>query len=456
MHFVSAIDSIKGSMKAVLGLHETVCSGAADGYARMARKPALTLLHLGPGLANGLSNFHNARRSGSPVVSLVGEMATWHKDADPLLNMDVEALAKTVSKYVQVCSDGDNLYDAMSRACEAAIGPQYEIGGSNIATIIVPHNLSWEKDCDTMEPPSNLTNHHQYLGPDQEHQIDSFVDDCSSALKSAPIGKVALYIGGKAAIQDGGALMNIGKIASKLGAPLYCENAFSRLDRGHKLPNLVRLPYFPDDAIAALKKFTTLLVVDARRPVANFGYENGESRVMHQPDDNLWEVDSTIVDVPLVLTKLVSALGADSVIPLVNCKGSFCSPKRPSVPNGRLNPSLMCQTVAALQPEGAIIVDESLTSGNSYWEFSRGCPPFSHLALTGGAIGCGPPLSVGAAIACPNRKVINLQADGSCMYSVQALWTQVREDLDVITIICANRTYAILKVELAKQKIVPR
>ena len=168
------------------------------------------------------------------------------------------------------------------------------------------------------------------------------------------------------------------------------------------------------------------------------------------------EIDSAEVNVSLVLERMCMELDASSITPLVNCRGSFCSSDRPKIPSGRLTASALCQIVAALQPAEAIIVDESLTSGNSYWDHSKGCPPFSHLTLTGGAIGCGPPLAVGTALACPERKVINLQADGSCMYSIQALWTQAREKLDVVNIICANRTYAILKVEMAKQRITPR
>ena len=452
MHFVSAMDSVPG-IRAVLGLHETVCSGAADGYARMLKKPAMTLLHLGPGLANGLSNFHNAHRSGSPVVNLVGEMATWHKDADPLLNMDVKSLAETVSKWVAVCDEGDNLYEAMKEACRQASGPRRHIGGSNIASIIVPHNLSWERCTDTVkiERPT-------VVRPDSTNtvNVESFIQDCAEALLQAPAGKTALYVGGSASTCDGNALLHVGKIASKLGAPVFCENAFARVDRGAGLPNLQRLPYFPQDAAATLKKYSTLLMIDARRPVANFGYEGGPSEVVEQPDDSVWEIDSAIVDVPNILERLVDAVGASNVRPLVNCKGTFCSKSRPEIPSGRLTAASLCQTIAALQPEDAIIVDESLTSGNAYWDFSKGCPAFSHLALTGGAIGCGPPLAVGAAIACPNRQVINFQADGSCMYSLQALWTQAREQLNVITIICANRSYAILKVELAKQRITPR
>ena len=171
---------------------------------------------------------------------------------------------------------------------------------------------------------------------------------------------------------------------------------------------------------------------------------------MVHEDDDIWEIDSEEMHVPSVLRDLSTAVGADDVMPLSNCGGVFCAPRTPRLPSGRLTADKMCQVVAALQPDSSIIVDESLTSGNSYWNLSQGCPPFSHLALTGGAIGCGPPLSVGAAIACPGRKVIALQADGSGMYTVQSLWTLAREALDVVVVVCANRSYRILQIELAR------
>ncbi|KAK9806179.1 hypothetical protein WJX72_004533 [[Myrmecia] bisecta] len=351
------------SIRAVLALHETVCTGAADGYGRMLRKPALTLLHLGPGLANGISQLHNARRARTPMVNLIGDMATWHTEADPVLASDIEALSRT----------------------------------------------------------------------------------------SHPRGKAALYLGGEALLQPG--LMAAGKIAVASGAVLICENSFARIDRGEGLPHVQRLPYFPQEAAKELAKFSMLIAVDARLPVAMFGYKDGPSHLVNLPDDAVWELDSGPFTITGTLEKLAQAVGVSGVQPGVNCGGVFSAMSRPSVPSGRLTAAALCIALAALQPPDAIIVDESLTSGGAYWEASKGVPCFSHLTLTGGAIGCGPPLAVGAAIACPERIVLNLQADGSAMYSLQAFWTQARENLRVITIICANRTYAILKVELSRQKI---
>jgi acetolactate synthase-1/2/3 large subunit len=388
-------------------------------------------------------------------------MATWHKDKDPLLNMDIPSLASTVSKKVISASHKDNLTDVMREAVTATHRPRV-VGGSRIATLIVPHDMSWE-----IHPPSvfNNNNNGDTSGTSSSSSpllslpgaAVQFIQDCGAAMKQCQ-GKKAIYIGGRGGLSGNGALEYIGKIAAATGADIYSENAFARLDRGRGLPDVSRLPYFPKDAVAALAKYELLVLVDVRRPVANFGYEGGPSVIItERGEDSIWEIDSTEVDVPAALRALCSAVGGDAIVPFKNCRGTFISPSTPppSLPTGRLNPTSMCQIVAALQPEGAIVVDESLTSGNAYWESSRGCPPFSHMCLTGGAIGCGPPLAVGAAVACPDRQVINLQADGSAMYSLQALWTQAREGLNVITIICANHTYAILKVEMAKQRITP-
>ncbi|EFN57872.1 hypothetical protein CHLNCDRAFT_56997 [Chlorella variabilis] len=494
MHFVAAIDSLNsgsssrgGSLRPVLGLHETVCSGAADGYGRMARKPALTLLHLGPGLANALTNLHNAKRAGTPLVNLVGDMATWHKAADALLDSDIPALAASVGRHTHTCRRGEDLGAAMAAAVAATTeGASAGAGSSRVATLIVPHDLAWEREgtapgygagtcidgsgssqaAAAANEVSALHLSEQQLPPGAQ----CFVREAAAALRACPAGKAALYIGGRAALAEGGALLSCGHIAAATGATMLCEALFARLDRGEGLPDVQRLPYFPQDAAAELGKYQVLLLLDARRPVANFGYEGGSSQLVALPDEAVWEFDSGAVNLPAALRLLAEEVGGGGITPQVNCRGAFCSAARPPLPKGErplaacprrctmqaggpLSAAALCQTVAALQPAGAIVVDESLTSGGAYWAASRGCPQFSHLTLTGGAIGAGIPLAVGAAVACPDRAVINLQADGSGMYSLQGLWTQAREQLHVVTIICANRGYSILRVELAKQRL---
>ena len=122
MHFVAALDSEPG-MRAILGLFEGVVTGAADGYARMAEKPACTLLHLGPGLANGLANLHNARRARTPIVNVVGEHATYHRKFDAPLTSDIEGFARPVSGWIHVSESADGIAADAALAVLQAMGP---------------------------------------------------------------------------------------------------------------------------------------------------------------------------------------------------------------------------------------------------------------------------------------------------------------------------------------------
>ena len=242
------------------------------------------------------------------------------------------------------------------------------------------------------------------------------------------------------------------------GADVVCENAFARVDRGGSLPHLTRLPYFPKDAAKKLESYDVVVTCDARRPIAMFGYDGGPIHLLKQNDDFVWEIDcggDVANNLKVLLEEVVKVVGEG----VAGAKIEAAAAKRPAPPrmpaDAKLNPGNLCAVVSFTQPAGCVLVDESLTSGGSYWDQSAGCPEFSHLTLTGGAIGFGPPASVGAAVACPDRWVINLQADGSAMYSPQALWTQARERLKVVTVVCANRAYQILKIEMAMQRIGP-
>ena len=125
----------------------------------------------------------------------------------------------------------------------------------------------------------------------------------------------------------------------------------------------------------------------------------------------------------------------------------------PELPSGKLNAEKMCATIAALQPEHCIVVDEGVTSTAPYYAYAPFLKPHSQLNLTGGAIGQGMPLALGAALACPDRKVINIEADGSAMYTIQALWSQAREKANVITVICSNRKYSHNRARMSDGRI---
>jgi len=447
MHVVGALDTSGVPMKSVLCLHETVCTGAADGYGRMKQKPAATLLHLGVGLANGVANLHNARRGRSPVVNVIGEMSTFLKDYDPLLNMDIEAVAKTVSGWTHTVKDAkslaDSVFDAV-RSSKSSGDPLH----NRVSTLIVPHDFAYEESVQSSWVHRSVKS--SFDG------AEKFIKGCADALRSSPRGKKAIYVSGSATISENGNFQALGRIASAVGAKLLVESVFSRVDRGVGMPHAVRLPYFPEDALRELSKYDILLCVDARRPVAMFGYHKGPTELISLGDDDIWDIDSSthITDAIRMLEKEVHA---ERIQPGKNCGGMFmCDEARPKLPSNMeaaLTAVNVCKIIAHAQPRDCIIVDESITSGGTYYDESKACPPFSHLCLTGGAIGTGPPMSVGAAFACPDRRVINFQADGSALYSLQALWTQAREKLNVVTVICKNSKYAILTVELGKQRV---
>jgi len=476
---VGALDTVP-SIRPVLCLHETVCAGAADGFARMASRPACTLLHLGPGLANATAALHNARRARTAVVNLVGDMAGWHADADAPLAMDIEELSCAVSGFARTSQSAAMLERDAADAVAATLAPHgahaSAVGASlrrpcrvqslssltlaNAATLVVPHDATWAKaprrsDAELAASAARAlaeARGHAATGsaPLGSPAAAAFMADCAAALRAAPPGTVALLLGGDALLSDNGALSAAAAVSAALrGAPLLCANNFARVDRGAGVPSVTRLPYFPRDAAKALAPFKTLVLVDAQLPVAMFGYEGGVSRVCTLTDDAIWELDAA--DAAGALRALATALGASSADAAPVTPAPAVPPS--ASPATALTAGLMCAAVAAAQPAGAIIVDESLTSGTEYWALSQSSPPFSHLTLTGGAIGFGPPAALGAAVACPGRRVINLQADGSAMYSLQALWSQARVQADVITVICANQRYAILKLELALQRV---
>ncbi len=421
---VAALDRA-GGVQPVLCLHEGVCSGAADGYARMLDIPAMVLLHLGPGLANATSNLHNARRAHTPIVTVVGEHSTWHRRLDPPLAMDIEALASTTSGWQRTCRAADLLGQDMADAVAAA----REGRG---AVLIVPYDLQMQ---DSGASPAHSTDN-----PGQA--VDKAGIDASAGLFRS-YAKTALVLGGKALRAEG--LMAAARIRSETGCDLLCEGFPARIERGAGLPDVARIPYLPEPAMELLGRYEALVFAGAQEPVAFFGYHGVPGRLLK--DDQL---RGHLVEVPgdatPALVNLAQALGADRKHPEV----PQVNPARPPMPTGPLSGDKACAVIAALQPEHAIVVDESITNSLWYYPATAGVPPFSLLTLTGGSLGQGPACALGASYACPGRPVINIQADGSAMYTMQALWTQARQGLDVTTLIFSNRSYDILKFELAR------
>jgi acetolactate synthase-1/2/3 large subunit len=425
MQLVAALDAV-GGVRAVLGLFEGVCTGAADGYARMAGKPALTLLHLGPGLANGLANLHNARRARAAVVNVVGDHATWHRAFDAPLTSDIESLARPVSAWVRTSCTATDLGADMAAAIAAALRPP-----GQVATLIVPQDCTWDPAGNSATPLPR---------PRPAAVPDDVIERAASALR-APGG--ALFLGGTALREAG--LQSAARVAAATACPVWQETLSARVEEGSHLPAFASLPYFPEDAAAALKSVRTLVLAGAPEPVSTFGYRGMPSRVV-PTDCAIFTLARPDEDVPQALDALAEAVGAPRQL-------SVAPRDTVARPTGDLNPVTLGQALAALQPEGAIIVDEAVTTRIGYQSLAPAAPPHTVLSLTGGSIGQGLPCAVGAALACPERKVIAFEADGSALYTPQALWTMARESLDVITVICANRRYRILQFELVRAGI---
>jgi acetolactate synthase I/II/III large subunit len=425
MPLVAALDAVEG-MRPVLGLFEGVCTGAADGYARMADKPALTLTHLGPGFANGIANLHNARRARSPVVNVIGDQATWHLAADAPLTSDIVSLARPVSAWVREVKTPESIAADTAEAI-AASGR----APGRVSTLIVPSDCLWS-------PASGIANPSPVPAP--AHAADDAIRRCVAILQKCG-DKAVMFLGGQAMRARG--LAAAARIAGKTGCRLVCETFPSRIERGAGRPAVEKLPYFPEQALEMLSKYEAIVLAGARAPVAFFGYPNMPSSLI--PDGCSSETLATPEqDTIAALEALADEVGAPA--------GAVSGAKlnRPPRPAGKLDSATVGTALAALMPENCIVMDEAATTGLPFFAASAGAPPHTYLALTGGAIGQGLPCATGAAVACPERKVIAFQADGSGMYTVQALWTHAREGLNVTTLVCNNRRYRILQVELAR------
>ena len=423
MHFVAALDDVP-AMRGVLTLFEGVATGAADGYARMAGRPAATLLHLGPGLANGIANLHNARRANTPLINIVGDHATYHKRLDAPLESDLDALAGAVSGWVRRSLATADLCEDAVEAVAAATAPP-----GCVATLVLPADVSWGEGGRVAAP----------LRPRRPASVQGdVIAEVGAVLSSA--SSAVLFLGGDALTEAG--LLAAARIAAQTGARLLCETFPARLPRGAGLPFVKPLPYPPEPALAELAGTDHLVLVGARRPVAFFAYP-GLPGTFAPPGCELHVLAEPGQDATEALCALADRIAPEAT-PVVS------GPHRPALPHGPLTPKRLAEVVGALLPEGAIVVDEALTSGRHLPAATAGAPRHDWLTLTGGAIGQGLPSAAGAAVACPDRPVIGLQADGSAMYTITALWTYAHEQLDVTTVICDNRAYAILDGELER------
>jgi acetolactate synthase-1/2/3 large subunit len=424
MQLVAAIGA-SDTVRPVLCLFEGVVTGAADGYGRMADRPAATLLHLGSGFSNGMANLHNARRAGTPVVNIVGDHASYHLKYDAPLTSDLPGLADWASDWTRVADSPDSLSVLGAAAVQAAMA-----GSGALATLVAPANHAWE-DASAAAPPLPS------LPPEQvaEETVSRAAQLLSNGRRSA------IYAGGRA-LRDS-CLDTLGRIAAATGAALVCPTFPARLQRGAGRVPVQRLPYFAEQACEALAPFEQLLLIGTRAPVSFFAYPGKASWLARENCEILSLADARH-DLSVALEALAAALPAT--------EGRIPRPERvrPAVSGDRLTPQVIGQVMNRHMPAHTIVSDESATCGLGIYPEMETAEPHDWLTLTGGAIGQGLPLALGAAIASPDRKVVALQADGSAMYTVQALWSMAREAADVTVVLLNNRSYAILNIELQR------
>ncbi|MCB2089659.1 MAG: acetolactate synthase large subunit [Sphingomonadaceae bacterium] len=425
MQLVAAIDKQNG-MRAILGLFEGVVTGAADGYGRMADKPAATLLHLGPGLANGLANLHNAKRAGTPMINVVGDHAPFHLHHNSPLTSDLNGVARPMSDWLKTSRSERDLPQVGAEAwSQASTYP------GRIATVVAPANHAWTDGSAVVAAPAQ---------PAPQIVPDGAIADAASTLRDVE-GPKAVFLGGRSLRE--GALEQAGRIAAATGARLVCETFPARLQRGAGRVAVERLPYFGEQAAELLKDFMAIVFCGCEPPVSFFAYP-GKPSWLSPEGAQLVRLASQEEHAEDALRRLADALDAPETPALVQ------EATTPPAVEGKLDPMKIGAIVAGLLPENCIVSDEAATAGLMLFPTTLGAPKHDWMTLTGGAIGQGLPLAAGAAVACPDRKVLALQADGSGMYTLQALWTIARENLDVTTVVFNNGSYAILNIELMR------
>jgi acetolactate synthase-1/2/3 large subunit len=422
MHFVAALDEVKG-MRCVLGLFEGVVSGAADGYARMAGKPAVTLLHLGPGLGNALANIHNARKGHVPMINIIGDHATYHLQYDAPLTSDIEGIAKPVSDWVHTSAAAEDIAADGVQAVQAA-------GHNRIATLILPADVSWGDN------PAGIGQ--APVIPPLTQVSSEQIEAAATMLRS---GKPSMVLAGGDISLELGRLLN--SLALKSGSRVCVETFPTRIRRGAGSAKLEKLPYLAEYAIAFMQDVENLVLIGAQSPVSFFAYPNVPS-VITADHCNILSLAAPGDDLLHCAKELLAALGGAAVAP--ECYAHAVS----ELPTGELSAQTIAQSISHLLPDNAVVVDEGATSSLVCYPVTASAAPHDWLSLTGGSIGFGLPCAVGASIACPHRKVVCMEGDGSAMYTIQSLWTMARENLDVTVVIFNNSKYNILELEFAR------
>jgi len=428
IYFVAAL-AHQSTPRAVLTLAEGAAAGAADGYARISDEPSAILLHLGPGLANAIAYLHNAKRAHSPIVVIVGDHSSGVAPLDPPLAADIDGLAQTFSKAVLHATRSHSLRHLGAQAVALATE-----GTPGLVTLVVGSDVSWTE----FDEPSP-----QAIAASTVEDFDATALARASAALGEPEG-TAVLVGGTLLHQRAAAVL--AKLCAYENLQVLTNTFPARIDRGQRSPTVERLPYLPEMAIATLQSTQRLVIIGGTDPVPFFGYPHLPDRLVPQGCEIIrvtTNPNAAIAGAERLLAQMAPAAP----------RGRQVTSTVPSDPVGTepLSPANFAAIVGGLLVPDAIVVDESNTLGLWLDQATANAPQHTWLpALTGGAIGHGIPLAIGAAMAAPNRRVLALIADGSSLYTPQALWTQAAENLDIITVVLVNRAYGILNFELER------
>lgn len=427
MHLVQALDSVP-RIKSVLALFEGVVTGAADGYGRMTGKPAATLLHLGPGMANGIANLHNARRANSPILNIIGNHPNFHIGFDAPLTSDIDTLARNFSCWIKSCSTAGTLAQDGADAFTATLRQSTGSTGQ-IATLIMGADAAWGDSAGPVQP-------------NPLPQRATVTEDVVAATAELLQGGANTMLLLEHHATEPAALEAASRIAAKTGCRLKNSTFPGRVDGGPGRVAMERLPYFPNQILQAMEGVEHLILVGGEIPASFFAYEGTPGQLIPEgcKVSRFTFIEEDAID---ALERLAERVGAAKEQPTLFEKKDI------SKPSGELDEKNIIQSIASTMPEEVIVCTDS-GGGNAAYPHCQNTAPNSWLSLTGGAIGQGGPCATGAALACPDRPVLALLGDGGAAYTIQSLWTQAREGLNVTTVIFANHKYNILNVEYAR------
>ena len=420
MHLVTALDG-EPRIRSVLCLFEGVATGAADGYARVTGMPAMTLLHLGAGYLNAGANIHNAGRANSPMVNVIGDHAVPHLKYDAPLTSDIMGLAGPNSAWIKSADKVGDTGKLASEAFTASFGPK-----PAPVSLLLPADSAWLEGGEkgpVVAPPALRT-------------VDAArIKAAAEAIKA--VKKPVIVMNGTALTEAG--LQAAGRL-KVAGVRVLTDTFYTKMRRGAGVFAPERMQYFAEGAMADLEGSDLMIVAGTQLPVAFFSYPGRPSLLVPEGCETI-DLGGADSDSAVTLLALADALAATELAPVEVLK-------QPDMPTGELNAGSVGQSLARHMPENALVSDDGVSNGLMSYLPTQNARPHDWMMLTGGAIGLGMPLALGAAIGAPDRKVVCLSGDGAGMYTNQALWSMAREGADVTTIVFVNHSYRILNIEL--------